>query len=99
KEIHEAVENLFTSRGYETGEKNGRMQGFFHGTGHGFGLEIHEAPRISKNTDLLQAGHIVTNEPGLYYPELGGGIRIEDNTFVTEEGYVNLTQIEKIFEV
>ena len=99
KEIHEAVENLFTSRGYETGEKNGRMQGFFHGTGHGFGLEIHEAPRISKTTDLLQAGHIVTNEPGLYYPELGGGIRIEDNTFVTEEGYVNLTQIEKMFEV
>ena len=70
-----------------------------HRAGHGFDLEIHEPPRISKNTDLLQAGHIVTNEPGLYYPELGGGIRIEDNTFVTEEGYVNLTQIEKIFEV
>jgi Xaa-Pro aminopeptidase len=99
KEIHEAVENLFISKGYETGEQNGRMQGFFHGTGHGFGLEIHEPPRISKNTDILQVGHIVTNEPGLYYPELGGGIRIEDNALVTEDGYVNLTQLEKVFEV
>lgn len=99
REIHGEVERLFESRGYETGAKNGRMQGFFHGTGHGFGLEIHEPPRISKVSQVLVAGHVVTVEPGLYYPDLGGGVRTEDNVVVTASGCENLTRLEKVFEV
>ena len=93
--IHESINNFFKKQGYNTGLSNGRMQGFFHGTGHGFGLEIHEAPRISSISQTLQVGHAVTIEPGLYYPDLGGGVRIEDNIIITEKNSVNLTKIEK----
>ncbi|MGH8058215.1 MAG: M24 family metallopeptidase, partial [Candidatus Entotheonellia bacterium] len=84
KAIHSAIQDLFQGAGYETGLKDGRMQGFFHGTGHGVGLEIHESPRISRVDDTLQAGHVVTVEPGLYYLGIGG-VRIEDTVLVTSE--------------
>ena len=97
-DIHRAIEALFTDRGFETGERNGRMQGFFHGTGHGLGLEIHEAPSIGKRRDILQVGQVVTVEPGLYYQGLGG-VRIEDVVVGEEEGCRNLTSFPKYFEV
>jgi len=98
-EIHKAILNLFEREGYQTGKHHGRMQGFFHGTGHGLGLEIHEAPRIgSSSGGVLKAGQIVTVEPGLYYPEIGG-CRIEDVALVTPRTARNLTQFEKVLEL
>ncbi len=98
-EIHRAVQTLFEREGYQTGKRHGRMQGFFHGTGHGLGLEIHEAPRISPtSTAALKPGHVVTVEPGLYYPDIGG-VRLEDVALVTPRGARNLTQFEKVLEV
>ena len=99
KEIHEAIQKFFESEGYKTGKSKGRMRGFFHGTGHGLGLEIHEAPRISPSCDdVLKAGHVVTVEPGLYYAELGG-VRLEDVAHVTADGMRNLTKFEKALEL
>ncbi len=96
--IHQGILDRFEAAGYHTGVVNGRMQGFFHGTGHGVGLDIHEAPRISKTGSPLKEGHIVTVEPGLYYPGLGA-VRIEDMVLVTRDGCRNLTNFPKVFEL
>jgi Xaa-Pro aminopeptidase len=96
--IHEGICERFKRRGYETGLKDGRMQGFFHGTGHGVGIDIHEAPRVSKVSHVLQAGEVVTIEPGLYYPSIGAA-RIEDMVLVTADGGVNLTRFPKDLEL
>jgi Xaa-Pro aminopeptidase len=98
-EIHECVLQFFTQRGYHTGKRNGRMEGFFHGTGHGLGLEIHEAPRLgATSTGRLKTGQVVTVEPGLYYPEIGG-VRLEDVVLVAANGAKNLTRFEKVLEI
>ncbi len=98
-EIHKAVQDYFVQQGYKTGRRNGRMEGFFHGTGHGLGLEIHEAPRVgSTSTGKLKAGQVVTVEPGLYYPEIGG-VRLEDVALITGNGAKNLTRFEKVLEI
>lgn len=97
--VHRAVVDYFAQQGYRTGRHNGRMEGFFHGTGHGLGLEIHEAPRLGQHsTGKLVAGQVVTVEPGLYYPELGG-VRLEDVALVTHNGARNLTRFEKQLEI
>jgi Xaa-Pro aminopeptidase len=74
------------------------MQGFFHGTGHGLGLDIHEPPRIGVGNFTLRSGHVVTVEPGLYYVGVGG-VRLEDAVLVTPNGNRNLTRYPKILEI
>jgi Xaa-Pro aminopeptidase len=98
-EIQAKVQEFFAKEGYKTGRSNGRMHGFFHGTGHGVGMQIHESPRIGPNSeDTLLSGHVVTIEPGLYYPGLGG-VRLEDMALVTGNGPRNLTKFEKVLEL
>jgi Xaa-Pro aminopeptidase len=73
----------------------GWADAFVHGTGHGVGLDIHEAPRVaSTSTATLAPGHVVTVEPGVYFPE-HGGVRIEDTLVVTATGNRRLTNAPK----
>jgi Xaa-Pro aminopeptidase len=91
-DVDRACRALLDDAGYETA--NG--EGFISSTGHGLGLAIHEAPIISaRSADVLEAGMIITIEPGLYYKELGG-VRIEDTIMVTERGCANLTNLPRI---
>ncbi len=98
REIHQKILALFDERGFPTGKIDGRMQGFFHGTGHGLGLDIHEPPRISPSEATLSAGHVVTVEPGLYYPGMGG-VRLEDVVLITEKGNRKLTRAPQFLEI
>ncbi|MBO5364144.1 MAG: aminopeptidase P family protein [Clostridia bacterium] len=68
---------------------------FGHSLGHGVGLQIHELPNLSPMSEtVLQPGMVVTCEPGIYIPDLGG-VRIEDMVCVTQNGYENLTLLSK----
>ena len=88
-----------TQLGFPTGQNEKGFFGFFHGLGHGVGLEIHEEPRLSRNIEhILQAGEVVTVEPGVYYPEWGG-IRLEDLVVVRENSCECLTEIDTFLEI
>lgn len=97
--VHATGAELMESRGFKTEVVDDIPQGFIHGTGHGVGLEIHEAPNVSPaNHQKLRAGHIVTVEPGLYYPAIGG-VRIEDTVVVTKDGCKMLCPCIKKLEI
>jgi Xaa-Pro aminopeptidase len=101
REVHELVEDVIFAAGYDTlrpGQQHGKREngalpkGFIHGTGHGVGLEIHEAPSVGRGgTAALAAGDVVTVEPGVYDPEIGG-VRLEDMLLITENGSRNFTR-------
>ena len=91
---------FFESRGHPTVAGDPKTEvGYVHSVGHGLGLAIHEEPRFSDtpdNTDVLRPGHIFTCEPGLYYPDKGFGVRIEDDVWIDPEGAIhNLTEFPK----
>jgi Xaa-Pro aminopeptidase len=94
--VHEKVKAFFAAEGYPTGQRNGRWTGFFHGTGHGLGLEIHEEPRFGRTT--FRPGQVLTVEPGIYWPGVGG-CRIEDVALVTSKGPRKLSRFPREIEL
>jgi Xaa-Pro aminopeptidase len=92
--------NILEKAGYDT-IRGGKQisKGYTHGLGHGVGLEIHEGPRMSEFYPFpLEEHNVVTVEPGLYDPEIGG-VRIEDIVEVTKKGCNNFTKMEICLEI
>ena len=86
-ELDAVARDFITSKGYG--------EAFGHSTGHGIGLEIHEGPNVSKMAEkVFVSGNVITNEPGIYLPGIGG-VRIEDDMLVTDNGIKRLTHSEK----
>jgi Xaa-Pro aminopeptidase len=101
-EIHRLVSRFFADRGFPTqltkAEGEVLRDGFYHGLGHGVGLEVHEAPSLGMLGEELVAGDVITIEPGLYRQGFGG-VRVEDLLLVTEDGYERLTDCPYDLEV
>lgn len=88
--------DFYEAKGHPTARSHpGAHEGYVHSLGHGIGLDIHEGPSLSHragNTTLLAPGHVFSVEPGLYYPDRGFGVRIEDSVAFRESGeLINLT--------
>jgi Xaa-Pro aminopeptidase len=84
--IYQSVVDFFKEHGYESDTR-----GFVHNLGHGVGLQVHEQPTVGPSGKELKAGSVITVEPGLYYPGIGG-VRLEDIGEVTKKGFSNFTK-------
>lgn len=97
--LQDAVHEYFESKGHPTQHsKPGTTEGLVHGLGHGVGMNIHERPSISHlmKKDIFQKGNFITIEPGLYYPDKGMGVRIEDSFLIDDSGeLVSLSSFHK----
>lgn len=89
-DLQEDVCALFTARGYLTPVSSpGTTVGYVHNLGHGVGMDLHEQPtfkKVSGAEGVLRAGDVITLEPGLYHPEQGFGVRLEDLVWLREDG-------------
>ena len=101
-DVHRLVSEFFAERGFPTlltkPEGEVLRDGFYHGLGHGVGLEVHESPSLGMLGEELVAGDVITIEPGLYRHGFGG-VRVEDLLHVTEDGYELLTDCPYELEV
>ena len=96
--VQRAVEDFFRESGFVTRlSPPGREKGFIHSVGHGVGLDIHESPGLRNEPGTISAGNVLTVEPGLYEPGLGG-VRIEDTVAVVPGGYKILASFPKKLE-
>lgn len=89
--LQHLVCDIFEDHGHPTERSHpGTSEGYVHSLGHGLGMEVHENPKISRvnNKFVFEPGHVVTIEPGLYYPDKGWGVRIEDTVYVAEDGHL-----------
>jgi len=104
RSVERAICNFFEKRGHSTFITSPKTQhGYCHSLGHGLGLDIHESPvfnLLKNNTDTIKRGHVFTVEPGLYYPEKGFGVRLEDVVHISSRGQVqNLTRYPRQFVI
>lgn len=97
RDLQQMTLDYFEAKGHPTARTHpGGHDGYVHSLGHGVGLDVHEGPSLSiaaGNYTVLAPGHVVSIEPGLYYPERGYGVRVEDTiAFQTDGSMLNLTQ-------
>lgn len=98
RDVHQAVVDTFTEAGYETKRGANGATGFIHGTGHGLGLAVHDPGRIGPVPARMPRGAVLTVEPGLYYPGMGG-CRWEDVVQVTATGVKLLSHHPYVWEI